>query len=252
MNFQKVTIFNVPYAVVDYEEASQAVITKAQERESFGLYALPVHGLMESVNREDMAAAVQKADMIVPDGQPIRWAMNSFYKVGLKDRVYGPELTLHVLRKANDLGLKVFLYGGATQEMLDKFAQFIHTNYPKVEICGKYREDDPNGDTLSSETVNQSGAHLLLVGRGCPKQELWIARRHGEINAAMLAVGAAFAFHAGLVKQAPAWMQRSGLEWLFRLMQEPKRLFKRYLFTNTAFVWLFFKHKFILRRPTLH
>ena len=248
--FQKVPIFKVPYAVVDYESASEVIIEEALQRRSYAVFALPVHGLVTAVKDPVMEEATQKADMIVPDGQPIRWAMNSFHKVGLKDRVYGPELTLHVLQKANKHGLKVFLYGGATQEILDKFASFIQKKYPKVEICGKYREEKADGDTMKVEEINKAGTHILLVGRGCPRQEIWIAKNHGKIKAVMMAVGAAFSFHAGAVKQAPKWMQKAGLEWFFRLLQEPRRLFKRYVTTNSYFIYLFIKHKFFLRRPS--
>ncbi len=99
------------------------------------------------------------------------------------------------------------------------------------------------------EKINGSGAHIVLVGRGCPRQEFWVANHVGKINAVMMAVGAAFDFHAGTVKQAPMWMQNVGLEWFFRLVQEPKRLWKRYLVTNTQFLFMFFKHKFFLRKP---
>lgn len=99
------------------------------------------------------------------------------------------------------------------------------------------------------EKINNSGAHIVLVGRGCPRQETWVANHIGKINAVMIAVGAAFDFHAGTVSQAPGWMQDNGLEWIYRLAKEPKRLWKRYLFTNSIFIFLFIKHKFILRKP---
>ncbi|MDX1904856.1 MAG: WecB/TagA/CpsF family glycosyltransferase [Thermonemataceae bacterium] len=243
MTFSKVSIFGVPYAVTDYEQASEVIIENAQKRNSYAVFALPVHGVVENQENKSFAEAVQIADMIVPDGQPIRWAMNNFYKVGLKDRVYGPLLTLYVLEKANILGLNVFLYGGATQEITDKFAAFIEKNYPNVKICGRYREEKPNESTLSTEQINKAGTHILLVGRGCPKQEIWVAEHKDKVQSVMMAVGAAFAFHAGAVKQAPKWMQNIGLEWLFRLMQEPKRLFKRYLVTNSYFIYLVIKYK---------
>ena len=189
--------------------------------------------------------------MIVPDGQPIRWALNSFYDLGMKDRVYGPELTLRVLQKANKHQMKVYLYG-STENTLRNFAQYIHDAYPQVQICGqhidRFRDSTPEEDLQDIKKINESGANILLVGRGCPRQEVWVADHRGKINAAMMAVGAAFDFHAGLVKQAPKWMQDRGLEWLFRLVQEPKRLYKRYLITNTVFIIKFFKHKLILRR----
>jgi exopolysaccharide biosynthesis WecB/TagA/CpsF family protein len=182
----------------------------------------------------------------VPDGQPIRWALNNFYKVDLKDRVYGPILTLHVLEKANLKGLKVFLYGSKAVT-LNKLKEFININYPNVDICGihvdRFREATPEEDKEDIRKINASGAHIVLVGRGCPRQERWVANHLGKVNAAMMAVGAAFDFYAGTVKQAPKWMQDNGLEWLFRLTQEPGRLWKRYLTTNSYFVYLFLKHK---------
>ncbi len=240
---KKVRIFDTAdYAVVDYESASDIIIERTQQHRSYGVFAMPVHGLVTAVQDPAMYEAAQKADMIVPDGQPIRWAMNYFYKVGLKDRVYGPTLTLYVLEKAQQDRLKVFLYGGSTEETLEKFAAFIRKNYPKVDVCGMYREEDPAGDTLSSEEINRSGAHIVLVGRGCPRQEIWVANRLGKVNAVMMAVGAAFSFHAGTVKQAPAWMQNNGLEWLYRLLSEPRRLWKRYFLTNSYFIYLFLKY----------
>jgi len=243
MSFSKVSIFGLPYAVTNYEQASEIIVENAAKRKSYAVFALPVHGVVEAQHNKDFAEAIKLADMIVPDGQPIRWAMNNFHKVGLKDRVYGPLLTLYVLEKANRLGLNVFLYGGATQEITDKFAAFIEQNYPNVKICGKYREEQAHESTLDAEDINKAGTHILLVGRGCPKQEIWVAERKDKVQAAMMAVGAAFSFHAGAIKQAPKWMQGIGLEWLFRLLQEPKRLFKRYLTTNSYFIYLVIRYK---------
>ena len=137
---KKIRLFDTAdYAVVDYESASDIIIEQAEQHRSYGVFAMPVHGLVTAVQESAMYEATQKADMIVADGQPIRWAMNHFYKVGLKDRVYGPTLTLYVLDKAQQDQLKVFLYGGSTEETLGKFAAFIRQNYPDVEICGTYR-----------------------------------------------------------------------------------------------------------------
>lgn len=241
--FQKVDILGVPYAVLDYDSASEILVENAKINTSYALFALPVHGIIENHLDKEMRGATDSADMIVPDGQPVRWAMNHFYKTGLKDRVYGPILTQWVLKKASNEKLNVFLYGGATENTLDKFSKYIETNYPGVNICGAYREDSPDGDTLTPEMVNAAGSHILLVGRGCPRQEKWIARNHGNINAVMMAVGAAFSFYAGEVSQAPKWMQDRGLEWLYRLSQEPSRLWKRYFVTNGYFILLILKKK---------
>ena len=250
-SFHTYQLFVPKYANVDYDSASDVIIENAQQRNSFGVSALAVHGLMESVKNDSLRAEINKIDLIVPDGQPVRWALNSFYKLGMKDRVYGPELTLWVLKKADKLGLKVYLYG-STATTLEKLQEFIKETYPAVDICGvhvdRFRDATPEEDEEDIKKINDSGAHVVLVGRGCPRQEFWVAAHKGKVNAAMMAVGAAFDFHAGLLKQAPGWMQKNGLEWFFRLTQEPKRLFKRYLITNSLFILRFLKHKLILRR----
>ena len=250
--FKTYQLFVPKYADVDYDSASDIIIEHAKHRNSFGVSALAVHGLMESVRNQSLREKIKLIDLIVPDGQPVRWALNSFYKLGMKDRVYGPTLTLWVLEKADKLELKVYLYG-STATTLEKLQAFIERSYPGVDICGvhvdRFREATPEEDEGDILKINNSNAQIVLVGRGCPRQEFWVANHKGKVNAAMMAVGAAFDFHAGLLKQAPDWMQRNGLEWLFRLIQEPKRLFKRYFITNFLFIFRFLKHKFILRRP---
>ncbi|MEM6805377.1 MAG: WecB/TagA/CpsF family glycosyltransferase [Bacteroidota bacterium] len=246
MKLDKKKLFAVNYSIADYDSASDAIIEHAKSRTSYGVSALAVHGLMESVRDNSLANMVNEIDLVVPDGQPVRWALNSFYKVGLKDRVYGPTLTLHVLKKANRESLNVYLYG-STESTLDKFEAFIRKEYPNVKICGihvdRFRDATAEEDLEDIEKINASGAHIVLVGRGCPRQEKWVASHLGSVDAAMMAVGAAFDFHAGTVKQAPSWMQDNGLEWLYRLIQEPNRLWKRYFSTNSQFIFLFFKQK---------
>lgn len=244
MDFDRVDVLGVKYAVVDYESASTIIVQHAERNEAFGVSALAVHGLVTSVQDPGMKAAVSKMDMCVPDGQPVRWAMNCLHGTGLSDRVYGPKLTLSVLAKADEKALKVFLYG-STAETLNLFEKFIVENFPRIEICGthvdRFREATPEEDAEDTNKIIASGANIVLVGRGCPRQEKWVANHIDSIPAAMMAVGAAFNFHAGNLRQAPMWMQDYGLEWLFRLAQEPGRLWKRYLFTNSYFVYLFLK-----------
>lgn len=242
----KINIFGVNYSVTDYEQASNTIVEHAQKNTSFGVTALAVHGLMESYKSPDLKAKVNKIDLIVPDGQPVRWAMNHFYKVNLLDRVYGPELTLWVLRKSNKLGLNIFLYG-SKEDTLNKLTDFIQSNFPNITIVGvhadRFREATPEEDVYDIQRINDSKAHIVLVGRGCPRQEVWVSNHLGKVNAAMMAVGAAFDFHAGTLKQAPVWMQNNGLEWFYRLIKEPGRLWKRYLFTNSKFIYLFLLKK---------
>ncbi len=249
--WRKEKLFGISYSIVDYDSASDIIIERASENRSFGVSALAVHGLITSVKEQKVKANVDKIDLVVPDGQPVRWALNSYYKCNLKDRVYGPTLTLHVLKKASEQKLRVYLYG-STESTLDKLAAFIDENYPGVELCGihvdRFRDATPEEDEADIKKINDSGAHIVLVGRGCPRQEIWVGSHVDKINSAMMAVGAAFDFHAGVLAQAPAWMQNAGLEWLFRLIKEPGRLWKRYLITNSHFIYLFVKQKFFSRR----
>ncbi|MCX8489643.1 MAG: WecB/TagA/CpsF family glycosyltransferase [Cyclobacteriaceae bacterium] len=252
MSIAKIPLFGVFYSITDYEIATKTIIEKASQNSSFGVSALAVHGLVTSYQNPTLKAQVNRIHLVVPDGQPIRWALNSFYKTGLKDRVYGPFLTIKVLEEANNRNLKVYLFG-STQNTCSRFVEFIKFNYPRVQMVGihvdRFREATEEEDLLDIDKINNSGAHIVLVGRGCPRQEVWVANHIGKVHAATMAVGAAFDFYAGTVKQAPKWMQDKGLEWFFRLIQEPKRLWRRYLFTNTTFVYLFLKHKFLIRKP---
>lgn len=247
----KLQLFTANYSITDYLRASETIISKARIRKSYGVSALAVHGLIETVKDRSFRNLVNKLDMIVPDGQPIRWALNSFYKAGLEDRVTGPILTKYVLARASEEKLSVYLYG-STAETLEKFIAFININYPGVSIAGihadRFREATPEEDQADIDKINASGAHIVLVGRGCPRQEKWVASHLGKINSVMMAVGAAFDFHAGNISQAPAWMQQAGMEWFYRLVQEPKKLWKRYLTTNPHFIILYLLCKLRLRK----
>jgi N-acetylglucosaminyldiphosphoundecaprenol N-acetyl-beta-D-mannosaminyltransferase len=250
MDFEKKNLFGIDFALVDYESASDVIIEKAVRKESFSVSALAVHGLVISVRSKEIGEKIRCIDMIVPDGQPIRWALNSLYDVGLKDRVYGPTLTLSVLKKVQREHLNVYLFG-STKKNLDRLAGYISQNFKGIHICGihpdRFREATPEEDEKDIQTIIDSRAHIVLIGRGCPRQEIWVAEHQDKLDAVLLAVGAAFDFLAGTLKQAPTWMQERGLEWLFRLSQEPWRLWKRYLFTNSYFVYLWLKHKLFSR-----
>lgn len=247
----KKQVFSVNYSVTNYNEASDIIIEKAISHKSFGVTALAVHGLIESVKNKPFRNLVNKLDMVVPDGQPVRWALNDFHKVNLKDRVAGPILTDHVLAKANDKALGIYLYG-STAETLEKMKKVIRQKYPKIIISGthadRFREATAEEDIEDIKKINESGAHIVLVGRGCPRQEKWVANHLGLINAPMLAIGAAFDFIAGNIVLAPKWIQDSGFEWFYRLVQEPKKLWKRYLITNSHFIYLFITHKLGIRK----
>ncbi len=237
---KKINVFGVGLSVVDYSGACERIISAAKEHRSYAVSALATHGLMESVADSDLRKAVNAIDMVTPDGQPVRWAMNLLHGAGLKDRVYGPDLTEWVCARAAKEGIEIYLYG-STPATLDKLSKNLLQRFPGIRICGmqadRFREATAEEDRQDILRINQSKAGLVLVGRGCPRQERWVARHRGKINAAMMAVGAAFDYHAGNLKRPPRWMQRYGLEWFYRLMQEPRRLFKRYFVTNNKFLW---------------
>lgn len=251
--FKKFKLFVPHYANVDYDSATTIIMHHARVRNSFGVSALAVHGLMESVKNVKLKSVINKIDLIVPDGQPVRWALNSLYNLNMKDRVYGPELTLRVLEKANAEKLNVYLYG-STESTLTKLQSFINNQFTQINICGihvdRFREATQDEDLSDIQKINESKAHIVLVGRGCPRQEFWVANHKGKVNAVMMAVGAAFDFHAGTLKQAPTWMQRNGLEWFFRLLMEPKRLAKRYFITNTQFILAYTKLRFFTKQSS--
>lgn len=242
----KVNIFGIDFNVTDYDRASDIIISNAKKRNSIGMTALAVHGLIESLDNTHMFTQLKKISLIVPDGQPIRWVINSFYKLNLKAPVTGPNLTIEVLKKAEKEDISIYLYG-SKPETLNKLINNYSKRFPNIKIVGihpdRFREATHQEDLDDIRKINDSGAGIVLVGRGCPRQELWVANHVGKINAVMMAVGAAFDFHAGTLKKAPEWMQRNGLEWFFRLMQEPKRLWRRYLYTNSIFIFLYIKHK---------
>lgn len=244
MDMRKVDIFGVNYAVTNYSEATDIILKQAQKEISFSVFALPVYGVVAAKDDTEFSSAIDSADLIVPDGQPIKWAMNYFYKASLSDRVYGPTLTHYVLLAASKKRMKVFLYGGATETVLCDFKTYINKTYPDVIICGEYREKNIGDDTISIDVLRNTKPHMILVGLGCPVQEKWINKHKEEFNAVMIGVGAAFSFYAGHIEMAPKVMQRYGLEWLYRLYKEPKRLWKRYLFTNTFFIVLVLKECF--------
>jgi N-acetylglucosaminyldiphosphoundecaprenol N-acetyl-beta-D-mannosaminyltransferase len=196
--------------------------------------------LMEAYDADDFKKIVNKADLVTPDGMPLVWMMRL---KGQRDqaRVYGPTLMLHVLEAAAREKIPLGFYGGAL-EVLDSLIKRMQARFKGLNVVYSFsppfRALNPEEDAAIVEQINRSGARILFIGLGCPKQEYWMAEHRGKVNAVMLGVGAAFDFHAGLKPQAPVWMQGIGLEWLFRLLTEPRRLWKRYLYHNTRFLVL--------------
>ena len=246
---KKVDLFGINYAVTDYSSAVDQIVNWVIQIEQqptvhkgYGVTALAVHGLIEGYKNAELQQQINSIDLIVPDGQPVRWAMNWLYKTQLKDRVYGPTLTLHLLKAAAEKNIPVYFYGSHLLT-LNKLSKNLQEKFPKLQIAGiqpdRFRESTEEEKELDRQKIIASGAQLVFVGRGCPRQERWVAEHKNFLPAVLLAVCAAFDFHAGTLKQAPSWMQGMGLEWLYRLAQEPNRLWKRYLITNSYFIYLF-------------
>ena len=203
----------------------------------------PVHSLMDLRKDPDLRRIANNSGLTTPDGMPIVWLLKA---AGHKhvSRVYGPDLMLAVCQHGLSRNYRHFLYGG-TPETLDLLSQRLQQKFPGINITGSFappfRPLTHEEDQDVIQRINQSGADIVWVGIGSPKQERWMAQHIHKTDArVMLGVGAAFDFHAGTKQQAPRWMQRSGLEWLFRLLSEPTRLWKRYLVSNTLFVFLIF------------
>jgi N-acetylglucosaminyldiphosphoundecaprenol N-acetyl-beta-D-mannosaminyltransferase len=196
---------------------------------------------MEAFDSAAFQRVVNGADLITPDGRPLVWALRS---LGVRDatQVRGTDLTTRVVERAAREGITIGLYGG-TPDLLETFVRILERRYPGVrvvcQIAPPFRPLTPEEDKTVTNEISSSGARILFVGIGCPKQERWMEAHKDRIPAVMLGVGAAFDFHTGRVRQAPGWMQVAGLEWLFRLLMDPKRLWKRYANHNPRFVVLF-------------
>jgi exopolysaccharide biosynthesis WecB/TagA/CpsF family protein len=249
----KRNVLGVLVNVIDYEAAAEKVLAAAREQRPLTLTALAVHGVMTGVEDPAHNARLNSFDVVTPDGQPVRWALNLLHGAGLTERVYGPDLTLEVLRGCAAEGLPVYLYGSTT-ETLDRLVPALTDLFPALKIAGiepsKFRALRPGEDLDLAERIKASGARVVLVGLGCPRQEIFAYAMRPLLNAPLLAVGAAFDYHAGQLRKPPAWMQKYGLEWLWRLGLEPGRLWKRYLLLNPAYVARLVAQKLKLWRAT--
>lgn len=242
-------ILGVKIAVTTYNDVVAQSVAWAKRRQSRAVYFANVHVLMEAFDDARLRDQLNAADIVNPDGMPLVWTLRALGESGAT-RVYGPDATVMLLQAAERSGIPVASCGGspATLEML--LAE-VRRRYPQLEVvCAispPFRALDDVEDQKITEELKQSGAGMLFVGLGCPKQERWIMAHRGQIPAVMFGVGAAFDFLAGSKRQAPRWMMRSGLEWAFRMASEPRRLAVRYLKHNPRFL-LLSVHQLMRRR----
>lgn len=234
----KQDILGIRVDAVDYDAAVDRIITAAHEQRSYSVSALAVHGVMTGVDDPEHRTRLNRFDLVTPDGQPVRWALNFLHKTRLPSRVYGPEMTRRVLDRAATEGLPVYLYG-STGSTLELMAEQLRSTYPSLVLAGARPSAfgtvaETDVDPIR-EAIKASGARITLVGLGCPRQEVFVFENAPALSMPMLAVGAAFDYYAGTVTEPPAWIQRAGLQWAYRLVQEPRRLWRRYLILNPRY-----------------
>lgn len=224
-----------------YPHASEEVLGWARRGESRYVCVATVNNVIEAQDDPAYGAIMEGADLVTPDGVPLVWSLR-LLGVPTATRVYGPDLTPSICERAAKDGIPVGFYGGSA-EALRAMTVNLAQRFPGLRIVYRhsppFRPITPDEERATVEEINRSGVRILFVGLGTPKQERWMAARKGKVTAVMLGVGAAFDFLAGTKRQAPEIMQRAGLEWLYRLVQEPRRLWKRYLYRNPRFVVLF-------------
>ncbi len=251
INKGKKNVIGVGISIVDYDGALDQVTKAAKKREPLKVTALAVHGVMTGVLDSMHRYRLNQMDLVMPDGQPVRWALNWLHSAGLTDRVYGPTFTLKMCERAAEEKLKVYLYG-SKDDVLADFEKNLVEKYPGLEVVGSRpslfrRSSDEEKKEIAKE-IRASGANLVFVGLGCPRQEIWVHECTDMVGLPCIAVGAAFDFHAGNLSQAPSFMQKRGLEWLYRLIQEPRRLWQRYLLLNPAYLTMLFSQMLGLRK----
>jgi exopolysaccharide biosynthesis WecB/TagA/CpsF family protein len=248
----KRSVLGVLVDTVDYDGAVERVLTAARDGRPCAVSALAVHGVMTAVRDGALRGRVNRMDLVTPDGQPVRWALNLLHGAGLRDRVYGPTLTVLLLERAAAEGIPVYFYG-STPAVLARLVDSTSSRFAGLKVAGA----EPSRFALAApadldeigDRIRSSGARIVFVGLGCPRQEVFVSVMRERIGVPALAVGAAFDYHAGVQAEPPAWVQRAGLQWLWRLLAEPRRLWRRYLLLNPAYLTLLAAQRLHLWKP---
>jgi N-acetylglucosaminyldiphosphoundecaprenol N-acetyl-beta-D-mannosaminyltransferase len=246
INHGSFCVLGVNIHAVDYAYAVDRIVSNARDGRAYGVSALAVHGVMTGALDQEHAVRLNALDLVVPDGQPVRWALRWLHGIRLNDRVYGPSLALYAAGALAAAGMPVYLYG-STDTVLSSLSQNLQKRFPALQIAGmeasRFAQVAPDEQQQIARRIRDSGARAVFVGLGCPRQEVWIYEHKQLLNMPTLAVGAAFDFLAGLLPQAPPLLQRHGLEWAYRLYLEPRRLWRRYLLLNPLYLWGLFRQK---------
>ena len=241
---RQVRVVSTSIDAVDWSTVIQQMSRWVPNRESRYICLCNVHSVVTASRHSGLREALDQADMALPDGAPVALSLR-IAGVAKQRRINGPDLMLRWLEHAQHEGLSVYFYG-SSQDTLDRLRAALLQAYPSLQIAGMmsppFRPLTEAEDEDVVQTINSSGAAVVFIGLGCPKQEIWMAQHRGRVMATMLGVGAAFDYHAGVLKRAPRWMQKRGLEWVHRLFSEPRRLLWRYLSTNSVFMFWLLTH----------
>lgn len=236
-------LIGTPVYTLSFEEQINLMITWAKNCQSKVVCVANVHMLIEAWQNSQFASVLKNADLVTPDGMPLVWMLKL---MGEKrsQRVAGMDIFRAVCEQASTAQISIFLLG-AKPDVLDKICKRLNKEFPQLKIAGMesppFRPLGNTPDMDVIQTINASGARIVFVALGCPKQELWMSQHQNKIQAVMIGVGAVFPIYARVLKQAPKFIQNTGFEWLFRLIQEPRRLWKRYITTIPIFIWLMLK-----------
>ncbi|MEG3893141.1 WecB/TagA/CpsF family glycosyltransferase [Microcoleus sp. Z1_A1] len=238
----KKNVLGILVNAVNYEAAVSKIIAAASAGKPMSVSALAVHGVMTGVLDSTHRYRINHIDLVLPDGQPVRWALNWLYHTELPDRVCGPNAMLQICERAAEEGLPIYLYGSQAS-VLEALSRNLCQRFPKLIIAGtqpsKFRHVSPQEKQEIAQQIRNSGAAITFVGLGCPRQEVWAYEYRDDLSMPLIAVGAAYDFHAGNLAKSPDFLSKIGLEWLFRMMKEPRRLWQRYVFLNPLYIWLF-------------
>jgi N-acetylglucosaminyldiphosphoundecaprenol N-acetyl-beta-D-mannosaminyltransferase len=231
-------VLGAPIDALTWSDALARLHAWAHACESRVVCICNAHSVVTASRDARFAQVLAAADLCTPDGAPVAWMLRRLGHAG-QQRINGPDLMWRYCADAAKRGESIYLYGGSPAT-LERLQQRLRAAFPGLVIAGAvsppFRPLTPQEEQDAVDAINASGAGTVWVGLGCPKQELWMHAQRGRVHAVMVGVGAAFDYHAGTVRRAPPWMQRAGLEWLHRLASEPRRLWRRYLVTNTLFV----------------
>ena len=238
--FEKLKIISLNVHHMSFNDCLEQVVGFALHKRHAYICFANVHMVIEAYNNKAILNQVENADLVLPDGKPLAIACNMLY--GKKqERISGMDFTPLLLEKANEKNFSIFIYG-STENVIAAFKEKIKINYPAIRFAGAisppFRPLTDDEIMVDIEKINRSGANIVMVSLGCPKQEKWMSKTSGKINSVLIGIGGALPVVAGVQKRAPRWMQNMALEWFYRLLQQPGRLFTRYLYTNSYFLFL--------------